>query len=106
MAIVGFLCLFMPGILSYTVFTVLMKNHRLFRAVLIVLTTILLGIVSGFVFEPFYAQLHGTSPSNDMTYHMAFIMGVLQVPIGVVIAMFSLLPARSKQGMGVPSQSK
>jgi len=70
------------------------------------MTTILLGIVGGFVFEPFYAQLHGPSPSNDLTCHMAFIMGMLQVPIGVVIAMFSLLSTRSKQEAGVPFQSK
>ncbi len=91
MEIIGYLCLFLPGIISFTLFCKLKRLRRYSRALLIMLASILLGILGGFIFEPIYADLHGPAPGNDPSYHMAYIMGLLQIPVGLLIGLFSLV---------------
>ena len=89
-AVLGYSCIFLPGILSYGLLCWLMPRYRLIRAFLIVITTCFFGIVGGFILEPFYASHAG--PANDPTYHMAYIIGWIQLVVGFILGLVSLSP--------------
>ena len=94
MELIDFLCMFLPGILSFCCFTKLMRGRLLLRAMLICFATCLLGVAAGFVIEHFYGR--HKSPPPDLTYHWAYRMGMIQLAIGSIVGLFSLMCYETK----------
>lgn len=89
--------LLLPGILGYGVVCWLMPakklSMRMLRALLVLVLTCGFGVVAGFILEPYYAQWHGKVPDGkEFEYHMASIIGMLQLVVGFVLGLLSLSP--------------